>query len=167
MRIKNMELQTERLFLHPLNQGDESFILELLNTDEWIKFIGDKNIYTETEANAYIQKIILSNFNYWVVYLKETDDKIGLVTLNQRDYLEFKDIGFAFLPRFTNKGFAYEATNEILKNVIENLQEIHAITLAENTSSIKLLVKLGLKFEKMIEQNKETLLLYSLKRSMK
>lgn len=162
-----MELTTERLFLHPLNQGDTSFILELLNTKEWIKFIGNKNIYTESDANAYIQKIILSNFNYWVVSLKETDDKIGLVTLIQRDYLEFKDIGFAFLPRFTKKGFAYEATNEILKNVIENLQVIHALTLEENTSSIKLLDKLGLKFEKMIEQNKETLLLYSLKRSMK
>jgi len=60
--------------------------------------------------------------------------------------LEHHDIGFAFLPSFSNNGYAYEAANTVLKNVIHkyNLSHIFATTVPKNIISIKLLKKLGL-----------------------
>jgi RimJ/RimL family protein N-acetyltransferase len=155
-----MTINTERVFIKPLSAKDNRFILALLNTDGWLKYIGNRNVNSEADAMAYIQKINENpNISYWVVTLKETDIAIGLITLIQRDYLPFKDIGFAFLPAFSGKGYAYEAAKGILSKMEE--KNILAITLPENKPSIKLIEKLGLKFEKIIEQDKEQLHLYS------
>lgn len=50
--------QTKRLILNELSLNDEVFITELLNTPEWIKFIGDRNIRTQEDARGYIQQIM-------------------------------------------------------------------------------------------------------------
>src|SRR5215218_9705823 len=92
-------LITERLLIIPLATSDDSFILELVNTEGWISFIGNRNITSQVEAKAYIQKILEnSNCSYWVVKLKEQQQSIGIITYIKRDYLEHHDIGFAFLP---------------------------------------------------------------------
>ncbi len=49
-------ISTERLLINPLSTYDDYFILELLNTEGWIKFIGNRNIHSQADASAYIQK---------------------------------------------------------------------------------------------------------------
>ena len=142
-------LTTDRLLIEPLSVNDYNFIFELLNTEGWIKFIGQRNINSAADATAYIQKIIDNpNTTYWTVQHKDTQTAIGVVTLIKRDYLEHHDIGFAFLPQFANNGYAYEAASAFLNHVISsyNLSTILATTIPENNSSIKLLKKLGVTF---------------------
>jgi RimJ/RimL family protein N-acetyltransferase len=156
-------LTTDRLLIEPLTVNDNNFILELVNTDGWIEFIGNRNVTSQVEATAYIQKIIDNpNTTYWVVKIKNNQTKIGIITFIKRDYLEHHDIGFAFLPNFANNGYAYESANTVLKNVIHqyNLSHIFATTVPENIISIKLLKKLGLFFDKEIEVEKEKLYVY-------
>ncbi|MDA3613806.1 GNAT family N-acetyltransferase [Polluticaenibacter yanchengensis] len=157
-------INTERLSIAPLSEKDAPFIVELLNTDGWIKYIGDRNIHTKAEAITYIQKIHEKpNINYWTVSLKETPAAIGVVTLIKRDYLDFQDIGFAFLPQYSQKGYAREATKAVLTQLAKQniIEKILAITLPANKSSIKLLEKLGLKFRETIQQDNEQLHLYA------
>ncbi len=156
-------LITNRLSIKPLTVTDSSFILTLVNTEGWIKFIGNRNITSEVEAGAYIKKILENkNISYWVVSLKENEDKIGVITYIKRDYLEYHDIGFAFLPNFSGKGYAWEAANAVLNELIQthNISHILATTVPENMSSVKLLKKLGLAYEKEIEVDKEKLHVY-------
>ena len=156
-------LTTDRLLIEPLTVNDDIFILELVNTDGWIKFIGNRNVTSQVEATAYIQKIIDNpHTTYWVVKLKDNQTSIGIITFIKRDYLEHHDIGFAFLPSFANNGYAYEATNTVLKNALHfyNLSHILATTVPENIRSIKLLKKIGLCFNKEIEVSKEKLHVY-------
>ncbi len=156
-------LLTDRLLLEPLSENDGDFIIELVNTNGWLKFIGNRNIHSKIDAISYIQKIKSDqNMIYWIVKLKDTKSAIGLITLIKRDYLEYKDIGFAFLPKFSNKGDAYEATNAVLSYLVNynTFTDILAETIPENTSSIKLLQKLGLQFEKEIEIENQILHIY-------
>jgi RimJ/RimL family protein N-acetyltransferase len=155
---------TQRLFLHQLSLQDGEFIMELLNTPGWIQFIGDRNITSKEKAEEYIEKIMANpNVTYWVVRIKDKQIPIGLVTLIKRDYLEHHDIGFAFLPQHNGKGYAREASAEVLSALTKDPAHTHivAITLRENISSINLLEKMGLRFEKEVIDNGETLLLYS------
>jgi RimJ/RimL family protein N-acetyltransferase len=155
---------TSRLVLNELKPGDESFIIELVNTPEWIKFIGDRKIRTQEDATSYIQKILNDpNVNYWLVRLQEQNIPIGVVTFMKRHYLEHYDIGFAFLPKFGSKGYAYEATKAVLTDIISDSSHSHilATTLKENIKSIKLLEKLGFRYEKEIENESEFLSVYS------
>lgn len=156
-------LTTARLSLKSLQENDSSFILELLNTEGWLKFIGDRNVSNEKEAVNYIQQILASdNITYWVVYLEK--ERIGIITLIKRDHLPFYDIGFAFLPLFQGNGYALEASTSVLDWVIDttDYQTILATTVPSNQSSIRLIEKLGLSFHKTDVSGEETVSIYSL-----
>lgn len=156
---------TQRLVLNEINLNDAEFILELVNTPEWIKFIGDRNISCIIEANEYINKIISNpNTNFWVVRIKDQQLAIGIITFIKRDYLDYYDIGFAFLAKYTKKGYAFEASFAVLNEAItySNYKNILATTIKANVNSIQLLEKLGLNFHKEIEVENEPLMVYSI-----
>jgi [ribosomal protein S5]-alanine N-acetyltransferase len=159
---KNIE--TERLQLGELNATHAAFIIELLNTEGWLKFIGDRKIKTIEDAEGYINRVTNNtSLTYRIVYLKNTTTAIGVITFIQRVYLENPDIGFAFLPQYEKKGFAYEASKAVLDDVLHNnpQQIILATTVKDNVNSINLLQKLGLKFYKNIVVEGEELLVFS------
>ena len=151
-------LQTERLTLREITTGDAEFMLALLNDPSWIKFIGDRGVRTIEQAKNYIdEKMIMSyrdhGFGLYVTELKENKTPIGLCGLVKRDSIEDVEIGFAFLPDFTGKGFGYEsasATMEFAKKNL-NIKRIVAITDPRNIKSQRLLNKIGLQFEKTIK----------------
>ncbi len=154
---------TTRLLLKPLTLNDSNFIFELVNTEGWIRFIGNRNIYSAEDANVYIQKIIDNKYiDYWVAQLKENSTSIGVLSFIKRDYLEHHDIGFAFLPAYFNKGYAYEAAHAALHKLVQQHQLSHilATTLPDNRSSITLLKKLHFQFEKEIEIEQKKLHVY-------
>ena len=157
-------ITTDRLLLDPLMESDGKFVLELVNTEGWLKFIGNRNVISEADATAYIQKIIdNSDINYWVIRLKGNNIPVGIITFIKREYLTHHDIGFALLPAYENRGYAYEATDAVLFNLIHSARHhthISAITNPDNSGSIKLLKKLGFKFHKMIKVEKENLQVY-------
>ena len=45
-----VELHTDRLSFHPLDVYDASFMLRLLNTESWLRFIGDKQVQDLADA---------------------------------------------------------------------------------------------------------------------
>lgn len=156
-------LETDRLILRWLSTDDEEFILELLNDPSWLQFIGDRGVRTLQEAREYISKGPLEmyarlGFGLYLTELKEGGIPLGICGLIKRDGLEDVDIGFAFLPRFWGKGYAYEATSALMtygKDVL-GLKRIVAITSPDNHRSAKLLEKLGLRFERMVRLPDDT-----------
>ncbi|KAA5533419.1 GNAT family N-acetyltransferase [Taibaiella lutea] len=154
-------LNTSRLSLQTLTAEDAAFILELVNTPGWLQFIGDRNVKDESNALAYIQKILDNpNVTYWVVKSNVNKTSIGIITFMKRNYLEHHDIGFAFLPQYNGQGFAFEAAEIVLNYVLEKHHCILATTLQENRSSIRLLERLGFTFKKMIQRDEEQLMVY-------
>ena len=157
--------ETQRLELNEINPNDAEFILELVNTPEWLEFIGERNIGSVAQANEYIDNIITNpKSNFWVVRTKDQQDAIGIITFIKKDYLEYHDLGFAFLSKYTNKGFAYEASMAVLSDAIKhfNYKNILATTVKANTKSIKLLKKLGFQFQKEIENDGDQLMVYAI-----
>jgi RimJ/RimL family protein N-acetyltransferase len=161
--------QTKRLLLRTLTTADAAFIFELVNTAAWIKFIGERNVKNLDDAGNYIQKIIGNpGVEYRVVTLQNRETAVGIITLIKRNYLEHHDIGFAFLPEFAGQGYAFEAANAVLTNLLKLKEHttILATTLSENISSIQLLKKLGFVFNKEIINEQDTLQLYSITQEM-
>ena len=48
-------LETERLILRELTFDDVQFIISLMNSPGWLKYIGDRNIHTDEDAIKYIE----------------------------------------------------------------------------------------------------------------
>lgn len=150
-------LETERLVLRELAVADDRFILELLNDPSWIRFIGDKGVRTLDDARGYIVNGPMAmyernGFGLWLTELKQGGTPIGLCGLIKRDSLDDVDIGFAFLPQFRANGYAFESASAVLKYGIDELGLVRvvAITSPDNFDSIKLIEKLGLKFERTL-----------------
>ena len=159
------QIETERLLIRPIKITDKDFIFDLLNSKGWLQFIGDRKVTNINEAEKYIQKIIDNkNYFYNVFELKETKQQAGIITFLYRDNHQFPDIGFAMLPEFENKGYATEATKKYLKEIIDEKQinKIIAITLPDNLKSIRLIERLGFRYEDKFKDKSETLNLYSL-----
>lgn len=164
----NTNYKTARLFLRELNTDDNAFIFDLVNTAGWIKFIGDRNIRTTKDADNYIEKIISNPaISYRVVTLQDNQTPIGLVTFIKRDYLNYPDIGFAFLPAYNRQGYAFEASNEILQHLLNTGEHetILATTVPANIASIQLLKKLGFSLNKEITNNGELLHVFAINKN--
>lgn len=149
--------ETERLQLRHIVLNDAQFVLELVNDPSWIRFIGDRGIHTSAQAEDYLQNGPMASyaengFGLYLVQRKVDNAKLGMCGLVKRPSLPHVDIGFAFLPRFTGHGYAFEAATAVLHHAQHdlNLSPIVAITAPDNQRSIKLLQKLGLQFQKMI-----------------
>jgi RimJ/RimL family protein N-acetyltransferase len=161
--------KTERLILRPTLADDASFIFELLNTPKWIEFIGDRNIRSEEDARQYIITRMLPQlkrlgYSNYTVVRKEDELKIGVCGLYDRPGLDGVDIGFAFLPQYEGKGFAFEAASALIEAAGSQfaIPQLKAITTVKNISSQKLLLKLHFEFTKMIrlEDDEEELMLF-------
>jgi RimJ/RimL family protein N-acetyltransferase len=150
-------LETDRLNLRWLSTDDVEFILELLNEPSFLRFIGDKGVRTLDDARAYIlngpvDMYTRLGFGLYLTELKDGGVPIGICGLIKRDGLDDVDIGFAFLPKFWAKGYAYEAAAAVMtygKDVLD-LKRIVAITSPDNHGSAKVLEKLGMQFERMV-----------------
>ena len=144
------DFETKRLTIRSVKTEDASFILELMNTPKWIEFIGDRNVRTVEEAEAYIKEKAFPQLEKYghtnnVIIRKKDNIKLGTCGIYYREGKEDPDIGFAFLPQFEGKGYAYEASHRIMIAAKEDfgLLELGAYTLENNLSSRKLLERLG------------------------
>jgi RimJ/RimL family protein N-acetyltransferase len=151
-------LETERLVLRRLTADDAPFMLRLLNEPSWLRFIGDRGVRTLEDARRYVLEGPIDmyerlGFGLYATTLKEDDSNpIGICGLVKRAGLDDVDIGFALLPEYWRKGYAYEAASAVMayaKGTV-GLTRIVAITSIDNESSARLLEKIGLRFEKLI-----------------
>lgn len=163
--------KTKRLVLQPTNTDDAEFILELVNTPKWIAFIGDRGVKTIEDAKAYIKNKItpqLQRLGYgnYTIIVKADGTKVGSCGLYDREGVDGIDIGFALLPGYEKKGYAFEATNKLKEAAFEEfgLDTISAIVMEKNKASRDLLKKVGLTFEKNItlSNSAEEVMLYKM-----
>ncbi len=155
-------LESDRLILRRLTIEDAAFILELVNEPSWLRFIGDKGVRTLADARDYILKGPVESyerfgFGLYLTELKGSGIPIGICGLVKRESLKDVDIGFAFLPKYWGNGYAVESAAAVMaygKSAF-GLNRIVAITSPDNHSSIKVLEKLGLRFEQMVRLSED------------
>lgn len=151
-------LETERLTLRCLTAEDAPFILALLNDPGWLRFIGDRGVRTVEDAGNYILNgpvamVERLGFGLYLTERKMDGEPIGICGLIKRDGLDDVDIGFAFLPQFCGCGYAFEAAIAVMSlgKSKFGLSRIVGITATDNLSSIKLLEKIGMKYERTLQ----------------
>jgi len=151
-------IETDRLILCRLTTDDAAFILKLVNDAMFLRHIGDRGVKTLDDARKYILNGPVDSyerfgFGLYLTKLKDGDIPIGICGLLKRDSLEDVDVGFAFLPEYRRKGYAYESASAVLDHgkTILGLNRIIAVTSPDNNRSIKILKKIGLTYREMIK----------------
>ncbi len=164
------ELSTSRISLRRFTEADAPFILELLNDPDWLRFIGDKGVRALQDAADYLRDgpiTMYARFDLGLlrVDLQDSGQTIGMCGLIQRDGVADVDIGFAFLPAFRGRGYAFEAASATLAYGHDSLgrKRIVGFTNADNLSSTALLEKIGMRLERTVTlpDSTEELLLFA------
>lgn len=160
-----MPIETERLHLREFTADDAAFIVALLNSPGWLRFIGDRGVRTEADALGYIERgprasYARFGFGLYCVVRKADALPVGMCGLLKRDTLPDVEIGFAFLPEHCGLGYAMESARAAIADGRRkaDLRRLAAITQPDNSSSIRVLEKLGLRYERpVVMPNGETL----------
>ncbi len=160
-------IETERLALQPFTGDDAEFVLRLVNEPSFLRYIGDRGVRNLADARRYIAEGPVAGYarhGYGLMRVLRKSDgtAVGMCGVLKRDTLPDPDIGFSYFPEFWSHGYAFEAASAIMSHARGALRlgRILAITTSDNDPSMRLLGKLGFRFDRMVTFGSEKLRLF-------
>lgn len=160
-------LETERLYLRRMTIEDAENTY-LLNLDrEVVKYTGDNPFETIERAKKFLANYDhyrKYDFGRWAVINKTNNKFLGWCGLKYTQELNEYDIGFRFLKKEWNKGYATESAKACVELGFEKykMNEIIGRAMKENISSIKVLEKIGLTYFKTFDFDGQEGLIYKI-----
>ncbi|MEO7966229.1 MAG: GNAT family N-acetyltransferase [Gemmatimonadaceae bacterium] len=155
-------IETPRLVLRRLTEEDAPFINVLLNQPSFIENIGDRGVRSTDDAVNYLRQGPMASyarhgFGLLLTSLRADGTPIGICGILKRDTLEDPDIGYALIPEFWGAGYAREAAEAVIDEArrLFNFRRIVATTSLDNVSSIRVLEKMGFRFDGVIRMTPE------------
>lgn len=146
-----IQLETERLILKPFSVEDAEHLFELNSDPDVTKYVGEGAYKNIDDVRNFIR-----NYDQYEKYgqgrlnmfNKQTGEYIGWCGLKYLADKEYTDLGYRLLKRHWGKGYATEASIVCLDYGFKvlNLDEIIGTAMKENTASIKVFEKLGLRY---------------------
>ncbi|PSL89965.1 GNAT family N-acetyltransferase [Elizabethkingia miricola] len=144
-------LETERLLLRELNPDDAGDFFNLNENPNVIKYTGDKAFQNIDEAREFLgnyQDYRLNGYGRWAVISKVNNEFLGWCGLKYNSSTDETDVGFRFFEHYWNKGFATESARACIDYGFKklNLNTVVGRAMQDNTASVKVLGKLGMKY---------------------
>ncbi|MDQ1165279.1 GNAT family N-acetyltransferase [Flavobacterium sp. SORGH_AS_0622] len=143
-------VETERLILDEVNDGDVKEVFELRSNPETMKYIPRPLVKDYEDAMEHIKMIkekIENNTGInWAIRLKDNSKLLGIIGFYRLQPENYRaEIGYIILPEFQGKGLVPEAVTRLIKFGFEDLRlhSIEAVIDPENYASEKVLQKCG------------------------
>lgn len=166
-----MILSTERLYLRSLDSNDLDRLAEIYSNPDVMRFIGSGAAFSRSQTEKSIENWktyeAKHGFANWAVIKKEGDVLIGKCGLSWLPDNSDVEISYLFDEPYWGMGYATEISKAVLEYGFEKcgLNRITAMAYPQNSPSIKVIEKLGMKFEKEAEFWGTKLLLFSVSKS--
>lgn len=162
-------LLTERLALRAFAPADAAFVLALVNSPGWRRYIGDRGLRTVADAEAYLAQGPIASYarhGFGLLHVSRREDgaPVGMCGLLKRDTLPDVELGFAFLGAHEGHGYASESGRAVLELARQRhgLRRLAAIVQPDNAASLRVLAKLGFAFERELRLTPESTALHLL-----
>jgi len=156
-----MKIETARTYIREFTLADAEAVLKFNSNAQVTKYTGDAGMVNSLEqARQVISDIWLAEYSKhgygrWAVVDKASDTVIGFCGLKFIPSLGIPDIGYRFFPEYWGKGYATETAKACIAYCNDHLgvHEYFADVMADNIASVKLIRKLGLKFNGFIQED--------------
>ena len=165
----SINLETDRLQIREIILTDAVDMYELNSDPEVMRYTGDVHFNSLEETKQFIQDYPdykKNGFGRNAIVLKETGQFLGWCGLKKLEDRTV-DIGYRFMKRFWNKGYATESAKAIIDFGFKNYDIINIIGNADeaNIGSIRVFEKLGMTFvQKRAYDGIENAVLYTLEK---
>lgn len=164
-------IETVRFSLRKLNAGDVNNFLGIFSDPEAMRYYpGTK---TPSETVEWIEWNLKSyreqGFGLWAVIRKDENvfvGQCGLVMQRDVDGHDEVEIGYSFLRRYWNLGYATEAAESCRDYAFSYLNKDHLVSLIDprNNASKRVAEKVGMRCEKEIDRWEKRLQVYGIER---
>ena len=151
-------LETNRLILRPFTLDDAEAWLPLITLPEIIRYTGDTPVSSVDEAREILRTRPLRDYavhgyGRMAVIEKSSGRLVGFSGLKYLEDLGEVDIGYRFLPDCWGKGYATESASALMAHGrrVHGFGRIVGMAHPGNAGSIKVLEKLGLRFERLLD----------------
>jgi len=153
-KVKKTIIETERLVLREITLADKEELFNLHSRPEVQQYTGEPLVKSIAEMEEAIQIRIddYKKYGYgrWAAFLKDEMQFVGWAGLAYLPEFDEIDLGYRFLAEYWGLGLATEASRAILSYGFDHLKlkRIVAIAMKEHAASIRVMEKVGMKFEK-------------------
>jgi [ribosomal protein S5]-alanine N-acetyltransferase len=154
-RTDKMLIETQRLILREFQQEDFQELAPILADPQVMKYSSTGIIsiaQTQEKIEGFINCYEEFGFGKWAVILKESNELIGYcgIAVDQIDDKDEKELGYRLNSRFWGRGLATEAASAAIQFGFEqfNLPYVLGIVERVNTSSVRVLKKIGMRYER-------------------
>ena len=133
-----MILETERLYLREMDQGDFRSLCRILQDDE--AMYAYEGAFTDGEVQEWLDRQIARyqawGFGLWAVILKETNEMIGQCGLTMQPWKnrEVLEVGYLFERRYWRRGYATEAAKACKQYAFDVLQADEVCSIIRDTN---------------------------------
>lgn len=163
--------ETSRLRLHPFRHEDVESLHALWCDPLVRKFLWDDIVIPFEAAREVVAASLASfeqhGFGFWNVALKKTVQALGFCGLRFIEETSEIEILYGLWPKFWGKGFATEASLAVLRFGFETckLERILAGADPPNVASIRVMERLGMKFDRQTRRSDLPIAYYALTRA--
>ena len=143
--------EAERLYVQPYTKDDADIFFTLNGDAEIMQYIREPKNKEENDAFLEMNQKFYNDhpgLGRFAIFTKDDNSFAGSFSLLSIDNSEKIHLGFALLKPFHGKGLATElvmASFDYVFRTIPN-NRVHALTVAENIGSQKVLLKCGFQF---------------------
>ncbi|GJM36477.1 MAG: GNAT family acetyltransferase [Saprospiraceae bacterium] len=146
-------LESDRLRLRMPQPDDLDHIYLLGSNPKVMKYINGGKPLSREEAKENLDKrISLSKdvLGYWITEEREYGQVIGWMALKALDETQEIELGYRFLEEAWGQGYATEGGFRLLDYAFKqlNLKRVVAVARVANKASIRVMEKLGMRYEK-------------------
>jgi RimJ/RimL family protein N-acetyltransferase len=148
-------LETDRLLLREFVMDDLEDFFRMVSDPEVTRFTGG-SVQTLEEAKKMLQERPMQDYRKygygrWAAVYKASGQVIGFAGLKYLDDIGEVDLGYRFFKEYWGKGLATEAARALLAHGFGalGLKRILAFADSDNKASIRVLEKVGFKFDKL------------------
>ncbi|WP_444995186.1 GNAT family N-acetyltransferase [Aliikangiella sp. IMCC44359] len=155
--MKDIVLETERMFLRAFTLNDVDALFLLATIPEIIRYTGNQPLKSKAEAKMYLQKHPLNDYEVYgygrfACVFKETNQVIGFSGIKYLDDINENELGYRFLPEYWGKGLATEAAISVIQFAKKQLKLTRLVSVIhpDNQASKNVVMKQGFKYEKSL-----------------
>jgi len=154
-----MQLATPRLLLREVRPSDDLALREMDRDPQVLRF--EHAPFSEEQSRSRLEQFIVdcpnpaTSHNRFALTLRPDDQMLGWIALTLNNFaIREYEIGWTLHPRARGNGYATEAAHAVLRYAFDELHahRVVAFCHAENQASIRVMERLGMRFEGRLRQ---------------
>jgi RimJ/RimL family protein N-acetyltransferase len=145
-------LETERLVLRPLGEGDLDALLAVVSDPEGLRLLGRQKPRTREETAERLRRVAAHwqehGFGLWTLLDKEGGGFVGWCGVGYLRGPGDAELTYGLAEAYRGRGLATEAVRRVLRHAFEvlHLPRVVGVALSENLPSQRVMARAGMAF---------------------